>query len=68
MQIRNEGASCDTCQFKGGHNRKQCRKCMTQDHHPGWEPAQGVKVEEYTAQTFTKHGWACVKYRRPVTA
>lgn len=46
--MRNEGARCETCRFNGNINKKACRKCINREGHPGWEPAEGVKVEYFT--------------------
>jgi len=40
----NRGATCETCAFQNGSNRRACRKCITQNDRPGYEPAPGVKV------------------------
>ncbi|NLW90035.1 MAG: hypothetical protein GXY34_00320 [Syntrophomonadaceae bacterium] len=64
--MRNEGATCDNCDNKGGKIRKRCRKCATADYKPGWEPAAGVKVEKGRAYQVATNRF--VDYRRVVEA
>lgn len=48
MKYVNHGASCETCKNKDGKKRRACRRCMTVNGFPGYEPGEGVKVEIYT--------------------
>lgn len=43
----NIGASCNNCEYRGGQNKKACRKCAARDGLPGWEPAPGVKTKVF---------------------
>ncbi len=49
----NLGATCDNCKNKAcaddspdvrKKKLKFCRPCMSKNGHPGWDPAEGVKV------------------------
>lgn len=62
MQIRNENVSCSTCKHRyKSPKTRNCKKCVSKNDYPGWEPGPGVTVQE------TK-GWIITGAGKPVEA